>query len=169
MPGSLPKFCRGFTKLVGPAPQGGILMLEVLVAAVIVAIAAIGLSLMYSTGQALVQAQGLNRVAVQLAQQRIEQIRAGGFGPQTLPDLREEPSFISVPNNLGYERTTVITGVCPNDFAITWATSGDCAPNQSAVEAKRVVVTIRANNGQAAGTTDPQTQPAIMQMILVRR
>ena len=32
-----------------------------------------------------------------------------------------------------------------------------------------MVVTIRANNGGQFGTTDPQTQPAIMQIILVRR
>lgn len=169
MPRGLPEFCRGLTKLVGPAPQGGIFILEVLVAALIVAIAAVGLSLMYSTGQALVQAQGANRVAVQLAQQRIEQVRAGGFGPQTLPDLREEPSFVSVPNNPGYERTTVITGVCPNDFSLVWSGGGDCVPSVGAVQAKRIVVTVRANNGQTAGTTDPQTQPATMQMILVHR
>lgn len=166
---TLPKFCRSLTKLAAFRGQAGFSILEVIVAAVIVAIAAVGLSVMYSTGQALVQAQGSNRAALQLAQQRIEQIRAGGFGPQALPDYREETAFVGIPNNPGYERTTIITGVCPNDFTATWANSGDCSPSLTAVEAKRVVVTVRANNGGIGGTTDPQTQPAILQLILVRR
>ncbi|HET8575786.1 MAG TPA: prepilin-type N-terminal cleavage/methylation domain-containing protein [Methylomirabilota bacterium] len=166
---ALPKFCRSLTKFAALRSQAGFSILEVIVAAVVVAIAAIGLSVMYSTGQALVQAQGSNRAALQLAQQRIEQIRAGGFGPQALPDLREETTFAGIPNNPGYERTTIITGVCPNDFTVTWANSGDCSPALPTVEAKRVVVTVRANNGQVGGTLDPQTQPAVLQLILVRR
>ncbi|HLF50462.1 MAG TPA: prepilin-type N-terminal cleavage/methylation domain-containing protein [Methylomirabilota bacterium] len=149
--------------------QAGFSLLEVVIAALVVAIGVLGLSMMYSTGQALVQAQGTNRVALQLAQQRIEQIRAGGFGVQVLADNREETAFAAIANNPGYERTTIITGVCPNDFATPWVNPGDCAPVQAAVEAKRVVVTVRANDGGGVGTTDPQTQPAVMQIILVRR
>jgi Tfp pilus assembly protein PilV len=164
---TLPKICRPMTKLAVCRGPAGFSVLEVLIAAVIVAVAAIGLSVMYSTGQALVQAQGTNRIALQLAQQRIEQLRAGGFGVQALPDNREETAYVAVANSPGYERTTVITGVCPNNFNTAWVNPGDCTPGQAAVEAKRIVVTVRANNAQIAGTTDPQTQPAIMQLIMV--
>lgn len=157
------------TKLMFPRGQAGFSLLEVIVAAVVVAIGILGLSMMYSTGQALVQAQGTNRTALQLAQQRIEQIRAGGFGVQVLADNREELTYVAFANNPGYERITIITGVCPNDFTTAWVTGADCTPAQAAVEAKRVVVTVRANNGGALGTTDPQTQPVVMQLILVRR
>jgi len=89
----LPKNCRSLTKFVAFPGQAGFSMIEVLIAAVIVAIAIIGLFMMYSTGQALVQAQGSNRVAVQLAQQRLEELRAGGFGAASLPDGREETAL----------------------------------------------------------------------------
>lgn len=166
---TLPKICSPLTELGSFRGQAGFSLLEVVVSALVVAIGVLGLSMMYSTGQAFVQAQGSNRVALQLAQQRIEQIRAGGFGVQALADNREETAFAAIANNPGYERTTIITGVCPNNFATAWVSAGDCTPAQAAVEAKRVVVTVRANNGGAPGTTDPQTQPVVMQIILVRR
>jgi len=166
---SLPKNCRSLTKFAAPPGQAGFSMIEVLIAAVIVAIAIIGLFMMYGTGQALVQAQGSNRVATQLAQQRLEELRAGGFGTASLPDGREETAFVAVPNNPGYERTTIITGACPNDFATAWVLSGDCTPGQTTLQAKRIVVTVRRIDGRTPGTTDPQTQPAIIQTILVSR
>lgn len=166
----LPKNCRSLTKFAASPGQAGFSMIEVLIAAVIVAIAIIGLFMMYGTGQALVQAQGSNRVAVQLAQQRLEELRAGGFGTAVLPDPREETAFVAVPNNPGYERTTIITGTCPNDFSTAWVLPGDCtAPGQPTVQAKRIVVTVRKIDGRTPGTTDPQTQPAIIQTILVSR
>lgn len=166
---SLPKNCRSLTKFGVPRGQSGFSMIEVLIAAVIVAAAIVGLFMMYSTGQALVQAQGSNRVAVQLAQQRVEELRAGGFGTASLPDGRQETVFVAVPNNPGYERSTIITGVCPNDFSTAWANAGDCAPGQATLQAKKIVVTVRRIDGQTAGTTDPQTQPAIVQIVLVSR
>ena len=62
------------------AGNDGISIIEVLIGAVLVLIAAIGTALMFSTGQAYVQSEGDNRVAVLLAQQRLEQIRSAGFG-----------------------------------------------------------------------------------------
>ncbi len=57
----------------------GVIMLEVLTAGVILAIAVIGLAVMFSWGQAFVVAQGDDRVALYLAQQRIESLRASGY------------------------------------------------------------------------------------------
>lgn len=59
--------------------QRGIGLLEALIASVIVAIGAIGVALMFANGQAFISAEGDNRVAVVLAQQKIEHIRAFGY------------------------------------------------------------------------------------------
>ena len=59
--------------------ETGVIMLEVLTAAVILAIAVIGLAVMFSWGRSFVVAQGDDRVALYLAQQRIESLRASGY------------------------------------------------------------------------------------------
>ena len=59
--------------------QRGLALVEVLTAGVILAIAVIGLAVMFSWGQAFVVAQGDDRVALYLAQQRIESLRASGY------------------------------------------------------------------------------------------
>ncbi len=57
----------------------GVAIIETLVAGVVLAIAAIGLAVMFSWGQSFVVAQGDDRVALYLAQQRIESLRASGY------------------------------------------------------------------------------------------
>lgn len=155
-------------KICGSGAEAGFSILEVLIAAVLVALAAVGASVMYGFGQALVQNQGVNRQEALLAQQRIEQIRSSGFGigagSATWPgDVREETAWITVPNHAGFERTTIITGVCPTNYTLAW---NDASCATSTVEAKRVVVTVRA---VMTGVQDPQTEPAIVQTILVAR
>ena len=59
--------------------ERGVAIIEVLTAAVILAIAVIGLAVMFSWGQSFVVAQGDDRVALYLAQQRIESLRASGY------------------------------------------------------------------------------------------
>jgi len=59
--------------------QRGVALLEVLIAGVVLGIAIIGLAILFSWGQAFVVAQGDNRVALHLAQQKIEQLRALGY------------------------------------------------------------------------------------------
>ncbi len=59
--------------------QRGVIIVEVLVAGVVFAIDVIGLVLMFSWGQSFVVAQGDDRVALYLAQQRIESLRASGY------------------------------------------------------------------------------------------
>src|SRR5262245_51634741 len=53
--------------------ERGFAILEVLIAAVVLGIALVGLALMYANGHGLVVGQGDERVALQLAQQKIEQ------------------------------------------------------------------------------------------------
>src|SRR5262245_55534711 len=59
--------------------EAGVSLLEVLVTALVVAVAIVGLTIMLSRGQAAVVQQGDTRVALQLAQQKIERLRALGF------------------------------------------------------------------------------------------
>jgi len=58
--------------------ERGVAIIEVLTAAVILAIAVIGLAVMFSWGQSFVVAQGDDRVALYLAQQRIESLYGCG-------------------------------------------------------------------------------------------
>lgn len=147
--------------LVSPA---GFTILEAIVAAGVVGIAGMGVLMMFGTGQTYVQSSGMDRISAQLAQQRIEQVRGAGYGARLPPpDPREEPTWTAIPGNPGFERTTFITERCSTDFAIP-----ACVEPPTEAPAKLVVVTVRALNGNGSGT-DPQTTPAVMQTVLVRR
>ena len=149
------------------ASTAGFTLLEAILSSMLVGIAGMGVLMMFSTGQTFVQSSGTDRISAQLAQQRIEQVRATGYGKKFPPDPREEPGWTLVPNNPGYERTTVITDVCSTNFAIAW-NDGGCVPATTEAQTRIVVVTVRAlNNNQAL--VDPQTTPAVMQTVLVRR
>jgi Tfp pilus assembly protein PilV len=163
-------FCRVFRMARGSrilASIAGFTLLEAIVAALVVGIAGMGVLMMFSTGQTFVQASGTERIAAQLAQQRIEQVRATGYGTRFPPDPREEPGWTAVPGNPGYERMTIITEVCSTNFNITW-NDGGCLPATTEAQTRIVVVTVRALNNNVA-LTDPQTTPAVMQTVLVRR
>lgn len=149
------------------ASTSGFTLLEAILSALLISISFIGVLMMFSNGQTAVQSSGTDRIAAQLAQQRIEQVRAAGFGTKIPPDPRAELAWTAVPNNPGYERTTVITEACSTNFSIAW-NNGGCSPATTEAEARIVVVTVRAlNNNQAL--VDPQTTPAVLQTVLVRR
>jgi prepilin-type N-terminal cleavage/methylation domain-containing protein len=59
--------------------EHGFSLLEVLIASLLIGISAVGVALMFSTGYAFVHAEGDNRVALLLAEQKLEQLRALGF------------------------------------------------------------------------------------------
>ena len=148
------------------ASTAGFTLLEAILSSALVAIAGMGVLMMFATAQTFVQSSGTDRIAAQLAQQRIEQVRATGYGTKFPPDPREETIWTLVPNNPGYERTTIITDVCSTNFAIAWNVG--CVPATTEAQTRIVVVTVRAlNNNQPL--VDPQTTPAVMQTVLVRR
>ena len=160
------------------AGNDGISIIEVLIGAVLVLIAAIGTALMFSTGQAYVQSEGDNRVAVLLAQQRLEQIRSAGFGSTsstgaTLPSLcpvtpaeRCETNIdLATENFPGYRRTTTVTAICPNNFTTSMTTTVAC-PGGATVEAKFFSVTVTPSEGTSA-TADRKAQPVTLTMIMV--
>jgi Tfp pilus assembly protein PilV len=57
----------------------GSVLLEVVITAVVIGVAAVGLAFMYSLGNNWVVAKGDDRIALYLAEQKIEQLRAAGF------------------------------------------------------------------------------------------
>jgi type II secretory pathway pseudopilin PulG len=166
---------RGFRSAVeGVTSEAGLSLLEVLFGIAIVGVAAVGMAMMFGMGQGMVQGGGDNRAALSIAEQRLEQVRAAGFGPSALPDPREELDPLGVQiNNFGdsdavpgFRRRTVITGVCPTNFAIAH-NDGGCASSPN-LEAKLVTVMVRMTN-VATNTTDVQTLPVVLSTILVKK
>ena len=134
----------------GPRGTRGIALLEVLIAGAILAIAAIGLSLMLSSGQSLVMADGDERVGLYLSQQKIEKLRTLGLrcipvgtsadavGPEPGCQSSTQQDYNETPADLGssrYSRLTVVECVDPQTFAPT-------APCPDPVTAKRITVTV---------------------------
>lgn len=89
--------------------EHGFALLEVLAAGVILSISVLGLALMFSLGAAFVAAEGGERVALFLAQQRLEELRAMGLSRATIEAERDVPGFP------GFRRTTTITGGTDQD------------------------------------------------------
>jgi len=82
--------------------EDGIALLEVLTTSVIVLIAMIGLALMFSMGSSYVAAEGGERVALFLAQQRLEELRAIGLARAVTETEGPVPGFP------GFLRSTTI-------------------------------------------------------------
>lgn len=153
--------------------EAGLAIVEVLVGAVVVGIAAVGIALMFGYGQTFIQAEGETRVAVQLARQRIEQVLASGFGATSGADPREEATPVDLgtisPSELrrpGYQRTTTIASVCPTNFAIAGSDPG-CAPAISQIEGKLITVTVRALD--PGGNVDANIPPVSLTSVMVLR
>ena len=93
---------RDFRPRVRLGDERGIALLEVLTASVVVLIAIIGLALMFSMGSSYVRAEGGERVALFLAQQRLEELRAIGLARAVTEAERAVPGFS------GFVRSTTI-------------------------------------------------------------
>ena len=84
--------------------ERGIALLEVLMGSVILSIAMIGLALMFSFGMSWVTGEGGERVALFLAQQRMEELRAIGLARAIAEPERNVPGFP------GFLRSTTVVG-----------------------------------------------------------
>jgi Tfp pilus assembly protein PilV len=139
----------------------GVSIIEVLIAALLLGIATAGVTLMFGTGQAFIVGEGDNRVALALARQAVEQVRASGFGPTTGADPREELTFNSTAygtTHPGYERTITIASVCANNFLPA------CSP-PTPIESKLITVTVRATGGVQG--TDVAASPVVLRSVMV--
>jgi type II secretory pathway pseudopilin PulG len=139
----------------------GISIVEVLIAALLLGIASAGVALMFGSGQAFIAGEGDNRVALALARQALEQVRASGFGPTSGADPRQELTFNSTAygtTHPGYERTITIASVCANNFLPT------CSP-PTPIEAKLITVTVRALQGVKGA--DVSASPVVLRSVMV--
>jgi Tfp pilus assembly protein PilV len=139
----------------------GISIIEVLISALLLSIASAGVALMFGSGQAFIIGEGDSRVALALARQAVEQVRASGFGPTAGSDPREELTFNSTAygtTHPGYERTITITSVCANNFLPA------CSP-PAPIEAKLITVTVRATQGVKGA--DVSNAPVILRSVMV--
>ncbi len=130
--------------------ETGVIMLEVLTAGVILAIAVIGLAVMFSWGQAFVVAQGDDRLALNLAQQRIESLRASGYAAAEalnsncggIPEA-DETLTAGAGNAQSFTRQTAVENV--NDANLS---TPECSTNSI-----RITVTVTPNMVQSYGVT----------------
>jgi type II secretory pathway pseudopilin PulG len=143
--------------------EAGVALLEVLVTAIVVGIAAVGITFMFSFGNTWVVAKGDDRVAVGLAQQKIEQLRSLGFAcirvsvpsqpdpcsPATQsynegganPWVMADGTAAPAPSNRNFIRTTVVEFVNTDLSNVTPGTS---------TNTKRITVTVQPNQQRQA-------------------
>lgn len=137
--------------------QDGIALLEVLIAGAILAVAVTGLTFMLSSGQSFVMAEGDERAALYLAQQKIEKLRtlgvrcipvgpsADAVGPEAGCQSSTQQDYNETPADLGssrYRRLTVVECVDPQTFTLT-------VPCPDPVTAKRITVTVEPQMHEA--------------------
>src|SRR5438874_4120404 len=79
--------------------QEGFTLIEILAAAIILGIAVVGLTLLLSRGQAFIVAQGDTRIALYLTEQKIERLRALGFGAAWVPNTNHLNYSDALANN----------------------------------------------------------------------
>jgi len=135
--------------------QRGVFIVEVLVAGVVLAISVIGLVLMFSWGQSFVVAQGDDRVALYLAQQRIESLRASGYTAVEVLNSNcggtpeaDEDLTAGMANSQSFSRHTAVEHVNDDDI-----TALECG-----TDTVRITVTVTANM--------PQSNPITLQTVL---
>ena len=120
--------------------DSGIALIESLIAGTVVGIAALGLATMFARGEGIIAGEGDNRVAVYLAQQRVELARSQGYAALTAGTTTElfSRTMAAVGSDPFYTRTAAIDCVAANDYS----TAVDCVANPTA--AKRISVTVQS-------------------------
>jgi Tfp pilus assembly protein PilV len=128
--------------------EAGLMLIEVMMATLVLGIASLGLALMFSRGSADVVAMGDDRIALGLAEQKIEQLRAAGFGAATTGTA--PPESISSGART-FTRVTCTQYVDPNDpnGMGSPAYSSDClAGIDTGTNPKRITIVVTAAQAQ---------------------
>ena len=127
----------------------GVALVEVLVAGVVLGIAIVGLAVMFSWGQAFVVAQGDDRVALYLAQQKIESLRASSYSAAEALNSNcggtpeaDENLTAGVGNSQSFIRQTAVELVNDDDL-----TTPECGTNTIHIN---VTVTANTRNGDVS-------------------
>jgi Tfp pilus assembly protein PilV len=142
--------------------ESGISLVEVLIAALVIGSAVIGLSLMFGSGSAWVANTGDDRVASGLAQQAIEQRRAAGFAAVSalagtpIPPETVYPAGVVDAGVRAFTRVTCIQYV-DDAGSNTPAYSEDCPDGTAANGGKttntvRITVTVTPNGQLQQGS-----------------
>ena len=173
--------------------QGGFAILEVSIAAFLLGITIVGISLMFSVGQGFIAAEGDNRVSLFLAQQRLEQIRAATFATDCDGALPDDPFCPTDPtnntltagqidenpvstNSLYRRRTSIVCVRDDEPLGTNYSTlcdasaGGTCptvAPFCPSTHNTRVVIVTVEN--AVGGTTDRETRPITLRSVIARR
>lgn len=152
--------------------ERGLTLIEVLIATVLVAIVGVGVALMFSTGQRMVADEGDNRVALGLAQQKVEQLRMQGGG--LTPDVCLDASGVCT------STASMTTGGVTKNYTVTFmvkcvrSDNYDAPPEgclgavQYAQFAKLIAVCVvegvfvRACAEPSGGTTMPRIPPSVV-------
>ena len=153
----------------GPAHQTGFALLEVLVAGAILAVAVVGLALLFSSGKTAALSQSDYRTATFLAEQKIEQIRANGFTSIVPPGPASEDVYLCLDGTTSigtacassgpkFTRTTCVRYVQdgnPDLPASTPPACVSCTPPGAPCSgfSKRVEVTVATERADGASVT----------------
>ena len=141
---------------IGPklAPEKGSMLIEVMIASLCLGIAVVGVALMMSSARSFTVAQGTTRVALYLAQDKLEHLLAsefavipftGGACPTTCYQLQENLTA-GEDNTQTFTRATTVDCVDKNDFT----TPINCPTPQVF---KRITVTVTPTMRQADAKT----------------
>ena len=155
----------------------GFAILEVLIAAVVLSITAVGMALMFSTGQAYVLGEGDTRVALYLAQEQLEQFRAAGWASVPITDPNASggpipcdsstcPPFTIAVGGRTYSRTWAV--VCLDETNLDYPTNpgsrlgigGTACPTPPAAKAIEVTVST---------PSDPKSLPVTLRAVIFNR
>ena len=141
---------------IGPkwAPEKGSALIEVMMASLVLGIAIVGVGLMMSSARSFTVAQGTTRVALYLAQDKLEQLLASGFAaipftggacPTTCYQLQENLTA-GEDNTQTFTRATTVDCVPKPDDTQDFTTPINCPTPQVF---KRITVTVTPTMRQA--------------------
>jgi type II secretory pathway pseudopilin PulG len=157
-------------------------LVEVLVAALVIGITIVGVALMYGRGTSWMAAMGDDRVALGLAQEQIESVRAAGWGAvAAAPGVKQEEEVRPAPidphrtdkaSARAYRRVTCIQHVDDSSPAGLGSPPYDpaCTPGDTASGTRRitVVVTPVGGDGSAGAPPTPESSPVTLQGWITR-
>lgn len=155
--------------------QRGISLLEVLICSVIVSIAAVGVALMFGAGQAVIQAEGDNRVALFLAQQKVEQLRTLGHAEleqnRVTDSTTAEPPGIATPECLDANLTLSAGPACTapgylRSWSVVCMDRGDYSIRRACGGVSRA---IRIRVSVETEPADPRARPVTIESMVADR